>query len=212
MKHSKLITSLLLASLLASFVPTAQAQTATRATPCSATTPNNAICVVWNPVTTATDGSTITGVQYRIEQRTGSAGTWATLTATIVNPQFLVQNLAPGEYQFRVFASCATCTAESGPSNIGTGTATAPPKVPTAPVITIAVVISHDSVPVFRVSAAGNSIGSTLFGLIPTGRPCGAKVATWRGTAIHRVTVQTSEVWPRGTSTANLAAPCAAQS
>ncbi len=206
MKH--LIPILLLGSLLASFVPTAQAQTATRSTPCDPATPNNAVCVFWNPVTTASDGSTITGVTYRIEQRTGTTGAWATLTATIVNPQFLVRNLAPGAYQFRVFTSCAACTSESpNGSNIANGTATSVPKVPNEAVITIAVVISSDRAPVFRI-VTGNKRGE-IFGMVPLGRECtGPVLFRYRNQSYRRVAVNADEVWPKGTSTENLAAPC----
>jgi hypothetical protein len=80
---------------------------------------------------------------------------------------------------------------------------------PSPAVITSVVVAGVNYVPVFRVASNGVSISTTVYGLIPTGRECGAKISTWRGKSIHRVVVNKSELW--GTTDAlNLAAPCGA--
>lgn len=151
MKHLKLISALLLVSLLGSFVPDAHAQAATRVTPCSATTPNNALCLAWTHDGKTMDGTTVSGVTFRMEQKFGT-GAYATVASAIAGSQYFAQNLAVGTYTFRVFANCtaAPCI-ESSPSNETSKGATANPIQPTAPVLIIAATIRADGPPTFRI-------------------------------------------------------------
>jgi hypothetical protein len=201
MKISHLIAAIAISVL--GLVPDVQAQT--RSTACNAATPNNALCVTWGAVSTATDGAPISGVTYRIEQRTGSTGTWATLATGITASRYLVQNLAPGAYEFRAFANCSTCSSESASSNIAGGTATRIPQVPTAPVITIAVVISSDRAPVYRVVSGKRG---EFAGLLPAGAPCsGAVLFRFRNKSYRRVAVTADDL--EGLSPSQVyAAPC----
>ncbi len=117
---------------------------AQRVTPCNAATPNNALCVEGTPPTTTTDGLPIVNaLTYRLEQRIGT-GAWTTVN-TLAVPRFYVTNLAPGAYTFRMYAIAGGL--ESAASNTVTKDATPLPTPPTAPVITIAVVISPDAPP-----------------------------------------------------------------
>lgn len=150
MKHLKLISALLLVSLLGSFVPDAHAQAATRVTPCSATTQNNELCITGTAVTTDTNGNAITGVTYRVTQKFGT-GTAANVATGLTALQYYAKNLAPGSYTFQVFANCTACTAESAGSNAAAGSATPIPVVPSTPVIIIAATIRADGPPTFRV-------------------------------------------------------------
>lgn len=95
----------------------------------------------------------------------------------------------------------------TAPTATGTVALTVRP-VPAPPVVTTVVVTGVQFVPLFRVGANGVSISSTFYGLAPVGIVCGAKVSTWRGRAIHRVSgVRPQWLW--GTSdVTNLAAPC----
>lgn len=122
---------------------------AQRVTPCSATTQNNELCVTWGAVSTDTNGNAITGVSYRVEQRAGS-GSYSTV-ANGTDLRYYARNLAPGTYTFRVYANCTACTAESAASNTGSGTASAIPVIPSAPVIIIAATIRADGPPTYRV-------------------------------------------------------------
>lgn len=151
MKRSTIAVLALLATLPASFIPNiAEAQAATRVTPCSAATANNEICITGAAVTTDTNGNAIAGVTYRVEQRAGTAA-YATVATGLTQLQYLAKNLAPGSYTFRVFASCASCTTESAASNATTGTATAIPVVPSTPVIIIAATINANGPPTYRI-------------------------------------------------------------
>jgi hypothetical protein len=121
---------------------------AQRVTNCSPTTPNNALCVEWQAPATNVDGSpTVQPMTYRLEQKVGATGLWVNAMTGLTTTRAYVQNLAPGLYFFRVYVNCATCTGESAASNEASRAATAPPRVPTSPVITIAVVISPDDPP-----------------------------------------------------------------
>jgi hypothetical protein len=122
----------------------------TRSTPCDSATPNNALCVSWNAVATDTSGNAITGVSYRVEQRTGTSGNFATVGNASAT-QYYAKNLSPGTYYFRVYANCSACTAESAASNTGSGAATAIPVIPNAPVIIIAATIRADGPPTYRI-------------------------------------------------------------
>lgn len=144
MKH------LLLAALLLSGV--AQA----RDTPCSATTPNNALCVSWGPVATDTNGQAISGVTYRVERATGTTGTFATVATGLAATQYYAQSLSPNTYFFKVYAACTACTGESAASNTGTGAATPIPVIPSTPVIVIAATIREGQPPVYRIVQSFN--------------------------------------------------------
>jgi hypothetical protein len=126
---------------------TSHAQTPpTRDTPCNAATPWDAVCVMWSAVTTYSDGQPIpadVALSYRVEQRNGTAGAWATV-ATVTTPRALVSSLAPGVYFFRVFVVGPLAT--SSASNVTSRGVTT--GIPSAPVITIAVVIAPDGAPV----------------------------------------------------------------
>ncbi len=149
MKPSRVVYALLLVSLLGSFV---QAQTAgTRVTPCNAATPNNAFCVTGTHDGKDTNGNAITGVTFRVQQKTGS-GSYTTVATALTSLQYYATNLTPGTtYTWRVYASCAACTSESNASNEAGGTATAPPVVPTAPIIIVAATIRADGPPSYRI-------------------------------------------------------------
>jgi hypothetical protein len=198
----KTILSFLFLSLLGGI---AQAQT-TRSTPCDPATPSNAVCIGWSPVITRVDGLPTTfPVTYRVEQQIGS-GAFAAI-ATVSTSQHYAKNLAPGVYTFRVFA--IENLLESAPSN--TAGKTIVQANPGAPVITIAVVISSDRSPVYRIVGSVEPFKrGEMFGLIPVGRACtGPVVFRYRNASFRRVKVESSEVWPVGSSVENLAAPCA---
>lgn len=206
MKRLYLLSALLLAG-------TAYGQT--RVTPCSATTPNNAICVVGTAPTVFTDNTPISlALSYRVEQRVSTSSTWTSSATGLTVPRAYIQNLAPGSYVFRMYANCTGCR-ESLPSNEANGTATALPlPQPNAPVITIAVVISQDIrvAPVVRILAPNVAGGphrrGEVFGFVPVGRQCeGPELFKYRGNGYHRVFVKPKELW--GTDDMNnLAAPC----
>lgn len=144
-------------------ISTANAQTATRVTVCSPTTQNNELCISWPAVTTDTNGNTITGVNYRVEQRAGT-GSYANVSTGSALLIYHAKNLAPGNYTFRVYAACTTCTAESAASNAATGSASAIPVVPSAPLIIIAATIRANGPPTYRiVYTATPRTGEVLF-------------------------------------------------
>lgn len=145
MKHLKLISALLLVSLLGSFVPV-HAQTATRVTNCDPATPTNALCIEHGAVTTRTDGlPTVFPVTYRLEQKIG-AGAFTAVETTGALKHY-VKNLAPADYTFRVFA--IEQSVESAPSNsLGKTVVQAPPG---APVIVIAATIRANAPPTYRI-------------------------------------------------------------
>jgi hypothetical protein len=184
---------------------------AQRATPCSPTTPNNAVCLTWTNPTQRIDDTPVTGaITVRIEQRVGT-GAYTTI-GSFTGTQRLVSNLAPGSYTFRGYATEAGVSLESGPSNEVGRTATNPPSPPDAPVFTIAVNISPDTkvAPVIRIlGSAGAYRRGEVFGFVPVGRECErTPVWNYRGHSYHRVFVKTKELW--GTNDPNsLAAPCA---
>jgi hypothetical protein len=128
------------------------AQSATRVTDCSPTTPNNAICITGTAPTTNTDGTPVVQpLTYRFQQRAGTTGTFTTVATGLTELKYYAQNLAPGEYFFRAFANCATCTAESAASNVASRSATQPPVVPNAPVLIIAATIRANAPPTYRI-------------------------------------------------------------
>lgn len=139
-----------LAYIIAALLLASVAQAQTRVTPCSATTPNNALCITGTHDGKDTNGNAIAGVTYRIEQRTGT-GAYAQVATGLTTLQYYAQNLTPGSYTFRAYANCATCTSESVASNAATGSATAIPVVPNTPVIIIAAVIRADGPPTYRI-------------------------------------------------------------
>lgn len=184
----------------------AHAQTSTRVTPCDAATPNNALCVSGTAPTTNTDGTPVVPpLTYRVEQKSGT-GAYATVATALATPQYYAKGLTPGTHTFRMFVNCTTCTSESAASNEASGTASANPRIPNPPIITIAVVISSDRAPVYRI-LSGNKRGE-FFGLIPAGRECtGPILFRYRGASFRQVAVQPSELW--GTADpSHLAAPC----
>lgn len=128
----------------------AHAQAATRVTPCNTNTPNNALCISWQGVTTDTSGNAITGVNYRVERKLGSAA-YATVQASGTATQFYATNLAVGTHFLRVFANCSACTAESAASNEVSGSATPIPVIPNSPVIIIAATIRANGPPTYRI-------------------------------------------------------------
>lgn len=129
----------------------AHAQTAPRATPCSAATPTDAICVTWGAITTDSTGKPISGVTYRVQKKAGATGTYSNMATGITATQFYATNLSIGTHFFRVYAACASCTVESDPSNEASGTATAVSVVPSTPVIVIAATINANGPPTYRV-------------------------------------------------------------
>ncbi len=148
MKEHRLVGFFCVAIAALCLAGVAQAQT--RTTPCSATTPNNALCISWNAITTDTSGAQIAGVSYRVQQKAGSAA-FANVQASGSSTQYYATNLSPGTYLFRVYANCATCTSESAASNEASAAATSIPVVPSTPVIIIAATIRADGPPTYRI-------------------------------------------------------------
>lgn len=144
----KTVDRLILVAFLMVCGATAHGQN--RITPCSTTTPNNALCTTWGAVTTDVSGNPIAGVTYRVERKLGSAA-YATVLASTTSTQYLATNLAVGTHFIRVFANCSACTAESAASNEASGGATAIPVVPNSPVIIIAATIRADGPPIYRI-------------------------------------------------------------
>jgi hypothetical protein len=207
MAMKRLLTALALTVALVACQP-AEAQTAgTRVTPCNAATKNNELCLVFTAPIANTDGTPIAGlITYhveRLQQVTG--GTWMEI-ATTSQAQYLVTNLAPGTYTFRVLA--AVGTSKSAPSNTANGTATAlPPPIPNPPVIQVVqVIIGVDHAPVYTVLSDG-SRSSTVGGMVPVGTVCeGPVLFRYRGKDWRKP----SSFKPWGvSSTARVAAPCA---
>lgn len=148
--RSVLVALAILGSLAFACIEKANAQAATRVTPCSTVTPPNAICVTWQGVTTDTSGNAITGANYRVERKLGSAA-FATVQASGTATQYYATNLAVGTHFFRVFANCSACTAESAASNETSAAATAIPVIPNSPVIIIAATIRDGQPPTYRI-------------------------------------------------------------
>lgn len=207
MKSSHSLFVALTAVALLSLSVSAHAQAATRATPCDPATPINAACISYSAITVDNTRAPLTKpVSYIIEQRIGTNGLWSQV-ATGTDTNYYAKNLAPGTYYFRVSATCTPNCIPSLPSNVASKDSSDPPTQPASPIITIAVVISADHAPVYRI-VSGNQRGE-LFGLVPIGRECsGPVVFRYRGASFRRVAVQANELW--GTSDGrNLAAPCA---
>ncbi len=133
-----------------SFACIDKANAQTHATPCSATTQNNELCITGAAITTDTNGNAITGVTYRIEQKFGT-GSYANVATGLAALQYHAKSLAPGTYTFRAYANCAACSAETGASNAATGSATAIPVIPNTPVIIIAATIRANGPPTYRI-------------------------------------------------------------
>lgn len=124
----------------------------TRVTNCNTATPTNALCLEWTAPATMADGSpTVLALNYRVQQRVGTAGTFTTIGTNLTVLKLYVENLAPGEYFYRVFAGCTGCTAESAASNTASKSATAPPVVPGAPILIIAATIRAGQPPTWRI-------------------------------------------------------------
>lgn len=175
MKEHRLVGAFALLIFAMCIAGTANAQTATtRVTPCSATTPNNAICVSWDASTVDTSGSTATppAIRYRAEQRVGTAGLWATVGTNLDVTRYFAQNLAPGDYYFRVYANCVSVPgvwscAEGGASNVATRSVATPTMTPSTPVIVIAATIRADAPPIYRIiSTVKPKSGEVVF-LVP---------------------------------------------
>jgi hypothetical protein len=201
MKEHRIVGAFAALILALCFAGAAQAQT--RSTPCDPATPNNAACISYGAVTTRQEGTSYpsgTVVSYRTERQTGS--TWTAL-GTVTATRYYAQNLAYGTHVFRVFAIVNGLT--SDPSNTASRDNAEPP--PSAPIITIAVVISADKAPVYRV-IAGNQRGD-FAGLVPVGRTCEGQVLfRFREKSYRRVAVKPEEL--EGLSAAAVyAAPCA---
>lgn len=128
-------------------IGTANPSWAQRVTPCSSATPNSAVCIVITAPTKREDGSDITGtLTYRAEQKVGT-GSYTSSTVTQGAGWLYVQNLSPGSYTFRVYATENGVT--SGPSNeAGKGVTQAQPNAPT---IIIAATIRADGPPSYRI-------------------------------------------------------------
>jgi len=138
---------LLIALALVLFGISSQALAQT-ATPCNASQPWNAYCLQWTAPTTNVDGSAITlPLNYRIEQRVGTSGSWVQVVAGVTATRAYITNLAAGTYYFRVYSNCTGCT-ESVPSGLSPAVPiTAPPIRPNPPTIVIAITISENSPP-----------------------------------------------------------------
>lgn len=127
-----------------------------RVTPCDPATPNDAICVAWTAITTDSTGKPITGVTYRVQKKTGATGSYSNVATSLAATQFYAKNLSLGTHFFRVYAACTICTAESDPSNEGSGTATVVPVIPNSPVIIIAATIRANGPPTYRIIQSVN--------------------------------------------------------
>jgi hypothetical protein len=199
--------------LLSSLVLLAIAGTSygqTRSTPCDPATPNNSLCITWEAVTQSTDGKTLASVYYRVQRRIGTTGAWTDLAPNLTALRYYDQNLTPGTYFYRVFAGCSICSAESASSNIAQRDATAPPLIPTAPVITVAVVVGMGHAPVYRLTQAGkrDERYSDACGFIEVGKECeGPVVYRFRGASFRKVASSDVKNWGV-TCGDNVVAPC----
>ncbi len=206
--HRKYIAAIVIAAMALVGWADAQAQTATRATPCSPTTAWNAVCINFTPPTTYTDGTPIasgTVLTYRVEDRLETTGTWTTVPSTLVGTRDLhVQNLLPGIHYVRVFTTASGV--ESAASNVANKGVTT--GVPNPAIITIAVVISEDSAPVYRVLSTGKR--GEFFGMVPVGQSCiGPVLFRYRNTSFREVRVVKENLWGTQDVSAKYAAPCA---
>lgn len=198
-RHPILILSLLLASVIGSFV---QAQTA----------PWNVNDVAWDAPTSCTSGQPIsscpiTGYQIlRSATPTGTytaVGTSTTTTFThlvTVGGQScykIVAQSAQGDSVPSVTPACRTNVQPSGP-----------PNPPTNVRLTVAVVAGDVRTPIFSVAgSAPNYTVGTYFGSIPVGSQCGDYLFTYRKVKFHRVVPEKSQLWGR-TDVRGLAAAC----
>lgn len=154
------------------FACVTQAQTTgTRATDCDPATPNNALCVKWTGIAVDTNGNAITGVTYRVQQRLGTAGNFATVSTGQTGVTYYAKNLAVATYYFQVYAACTACTAESAGSNVASGASTAVQVVPATPVIIIAATIRANGPPIYRIIQSVNLRPSEVVMVAP---------ASWR--------------------------------
>lgn len=196
MKHAKLISALLIVSLIGSFVQA-------RPTSCNANTPNNAVCVEFTAPANHIDGMPIVlPITYRVEQRTGS-GAWAAAQTVSVTRAYIT-GLSPGTYSFRVFAIVQDKVSEA--SNEATRTVELAP--PNPPIITIAVVIRANTAPVYRI-LSGDRKGADICGFIELEKPCyGEVVFNTRGFDFYRVDWDAVQPFGAGCGPSAVAAPC----
>ncbi len=178
----------------------------THSTPCSTTTPNNALCITATAPTTHEDGTPVVlPITYRFEQQTGA--TW-TVLATQASRNFMVQNLAPGTYTFRAFAIVNNL--DSRASNTVSRAVTAPPSPPNPPAIQVVqVVIGMDHAPVYRITQAGKRDAryADACGFVPVGSECRGNVLfTFRGHGFRLV--RDEDVKPWNADCTGGAAPC----
>ncbi len=191
---------------------------------CAWPTTSGTATVSWTAPSLNTDGTPLTDLAgFRVYYGTSQSllGTSDDAPGATTR-QRLIDNLAAGTWYFAVRAVNVN-GAESANSNIAaklvgataqtvsvSTTITIRP-VPAAPILTTVVVAGVDYVPIIRVTSAGNAISSTFYGLVPTGRLCGKRVATWRGKAIHYVQATWAETWGLTNidDLKRLAAPCA---
>lgn len=184
------------------------AQAQTRATPCNAATPNNAICISVVHAATNVDGTpTVLPLSTLVEQRIGT-GTF-TAVGTYTTTDIYLTNLAPGAYTFRGYTISGGGLQSAASNTVGRSVA-APPSPPNAPVFTIAVIITREHAPIFTIAKSGaNFTAGTWVGDAPIGRSCGEYVYTHKKKRFHRIEVARKETWEYTGSLANLAAPCA---
>ena len=187
----------------------AHAQGSTRATPCDPATPNNAICVVWTPPATNTDGMpTVLPLTYRVQRSMNDQTHYADLVTASTASNFYDKSLTPGLYFYRVFANCVgSGCSESVASNSASRTATSPPVTPNPPVIQVVqVVIGVNTAPVYTVLKDG-SRSDTLAGFSPVGSECTGPVLF----KYRKLSWRKPVVWmPWGVvATSSVAAPCA---
>jgi hypothetical protein len=187
---------------------TAEAQT--RVTNCNAATPWNAVCLDWTQDGRYTDGSTIPATDvltYMVQRRLGLTGPWTTIVATQPERRYYDTGLAAGTYYYRVFAMGVRGSSDSSNvSNYGASSGT-----PTAPVLTIAVVIGISHAPVYRMTQTGerDKRYADACGYIEVGKECqGKALARFRDTTLYRVAAADVKPWQVSCGT-SIAAPCA---
>lgn len=175
--------------------------------------------VSWTLPTTNTGGSALNDLKgTRIYYGNDPAAYTRSVDVVGSGTSRVISGLASGTWNFKVRVYNVN-DIESADSNVASKSILLPLSaagasvsitvrpVPNPAVVTSVVVAGVPFVPVFRVAANGTSISSTLYGMVPVGRACGAKISTWRGKPIHRITASVSELWGT-TDTTNLAAPC----
>ena len=217
MKRSSLVTAALLAvSLLASFVPTANAQGQ----------PWDTNVLTWVPAATCTTGepaSACPTTGYRLETAAIPTGAYTLVTTTAAAALSFTHNgVSAGQHCYRLFALSAN--GDSLPSNISCRTNVKPVGPPNPPVLTIAALaglgIPLDSgdgftrTPVFTITAGGPGV---LVGFCKVGTPSVEDaVYTYRSQPYckpllnHPRTGVANIAWLKGvTPSANVAAPCA---